>query len=1027
MAQQIQLRRDTSSNWTSVNPTLAQGEIGIETNTYKMKVGDGVTAWNSLSYFGVPATTTISTTAPLTGGGDLSANRTFAITQSNTSTDGYLSSTDWNTFNNKLTPNTPITGATKTKITYDADGLVTAGADATTADIADSLNKRYITDAQQTLLGNTSGTNTGDETKTSIETKLGASSSSNNGYLSSTDWSTFNNKQNALGYTPANASTTISTSSPLTGGGDLSANRTLSITQSNTTTSGYLSSTDWNTFNGKLTPNSPITGATKTKITYDANGLVTAGADATTADISDSTNKRYVTDADLTKLSNTSGTNTGDVTVTDSSTIDFTLTGQALTGSVIEGGITHNNLGSLQGGTSGQYNHLTNAELTALQGISTTYLKTDLSNTPLTGINLNFNAGGSKFISVDRTTVAGTTGKSLTIQAGGAYQTGTNLLGGNLELKSGIATGNQGSDITFFTARGIGSGTTDRTPSQKMVIKGSGNVGIGVTNPTDALEVSGNVIATNISGINTGDNINPIYGDGADGYVSFDGFTLHPTFCTFDGTSLYTLTRDVYGTTIEVSSGQIVDTAGYRIFANSNIVCNGTIRNNGGNASGTTGGTGATGNFFKAGGNGANGLGTGTAGSAGTAQTQTTPVSTAWVGGLGGRGGPGRSTVTSFNGGYISTTNAAVPPNNEGGSRVTSNINNYLNKFVSAGTPWQMFPAYGGGSGAKSTTGTTAASGAGGGGGGVVFVASPLITGTGGIYAIGGDGSNATGTGGSFGGGGGGGGGVLCVVAKDPYTVGPSLNVNGGAGGTSVTGSNGNLCVLLANGTATTTSTTVSYLPTSPLTKEKLVIIAFHIQKTGGVSNCYVTNITGYGYTWTQYSGSRLEFDTIATPTRAIEVWYGTPNTEPDIIDDEYIRVTYSEAPTNSRFTIDEIANADLGSISGDLATNSTNSALNLTVTLGSAPATGTTVYSVFAKSNANAATVGAGNTAVNNQSTGTPSMITEVSVAQQANSVSHLTNNAAIGGVSIVVNQQPTNAQSGSTGWSGRLIRLYG
>ena len=47
----IQLRRDTSANWTSVNPTLAQGEMGLETDTNKFKFGDGVTAWNSLSYF----------------------------------------------------------------------------------------------------------------------------------------------------------------------------------------------------------------------------------------------------------------------------------------------------------------------------------------------------------------------------------------------------------------------------------------------------------------------------------------------------------------------------------------------------------------------------------------------------------------------------------------------------------------------------------------------------------------------------------------------------------------------------------------------------------------------------------------------------------------------------------------------------------------------------------------------------------------------------------------------------------------
>jgi hypothetical protein len=52
MAIQIQLRRDTAANWTSVNPTLAQGEIGFETDTIKLKIGDGTTAWNSLTYFG---------------------------------------------------------------------------------------------------------------------------------------------------------------------------------------------------------------------------------------------------------------------------------------------------------------------------------------------------------------------------------------------------------------------------------------------------------------------------------------------------------------------------------------------------------------------------------------------------------------------------------------------------------------------------------------------------------------------------------------------------------------------------------------------------------------------------------------------------------------------------------------------------------------------------------------------------------------------------------------------------------------
>jgi lysophospholipase L1-like esterase len=53
---------------------------------------------------------------------------------------------------NKLEKNTAITSATKTKVTYDAKGLVTGGADATTADIADSTDKRYVTDEQESKI-----------------------------------------------------------------------------------------------------------------------------------------------------------------------------------------------------------------------------------------------------------------------------------------------------------------------------------------------------------------------------------------------------------------------------------------------------------------------------------------------------------------------------------------------------------------------------------------------------------------------------------------------------------------------------------------------------------------------------------------------------------------------------------------------------------------------------------------------------------------------------------------------------------
>ena len=51
MATRIQLRRDNATDWTALNPTLSQGEIGFEFDTGKLKIGDGVTAWSSLDYF----------------------------------------------------------------------------------------------------------------------------------------------------------------------------------------------------------------------------------------------------------------------------------------------------------------------------------------------------------------------------------------------------------------------------------------------------------------------------------------------------------------------------------------------------------------------------------------------------------------------------------------------------------------------------------------------------------------------------------------------------------------------------------------------------------------------------------------------------------------------------------------------------------------------------------------------------------------------------------------------------------------
>jgi hypothetical protein len=59
----IRLRRDTSANWVQQNPVLKLGEPGLETDTRKIKFGNGTANWNNLQYVvgndiaGIPSNT----------------------------------------------------------------------------------------------------------------------------------------------------------------------------------------------------------------------------------------------------------------------------------------------------------------------------------------------------------------------------------------------------------------------------------------------------------------------------------------------------------------------------------------------------------------------------------------------------------------------------------------------------------------------------------------------------------------------------------------------------------------------------------------------------------------------------------------------------------------------------------------------------------------------------------------------------------------------------------------------------------
>jgi hypothetical protein len=117
-----------------------------------------------------------------------------------TSVNGYLTSTDWNTFNNK------------------GSGTVTS------------------------VAATSPVTSTGGTTPTIA---MPPATTSGNGYLTSTDWNTFNNKQPAGTYVNS-----VSATSPVTSTGGVTP--TIAMPAATTSANGYLTSTDWNTFNNKL-------------------------------------------------------------------------------------------------------------------------------------------------------------------------------------------------------------------------------------------------------------------------------------------------------------------------------------------------------------------------------------------------------------------------------------------------------------------------------------------------------------------------------------------------------------------------------------------------------------------------------------------------------------------------------------------------------------------------------------------------------------------------------------------------------
>lgn len=211
------------SSWTSglVGPAGPQGATGAQ--------GPQGTAGSTGSTGATGPAGVVAATSPLAYN---SGTQTVSIQAASTSQAGSLSASDWNTFNGKqssLSFSAPLTNSSGTVSIPVSTGSVNGYL--SSSDWA-TFNGKQAALSFTTPLSNSSGT-----------ISMPVSTSSANGYLSSTDWVTFNGK--------VSTARSISTTAPLSGGGDLSANRTLSMAASTNSVDGYLTAADHTTFAAK--------------------------------------------------------------------------------------------------------------------------------------------------------------------------------------------------------------------------------------------------------------------------------------------------------------------------------------------------------------------------------------------------------------------------------------------------------------------------------------------------------------------------------------------------------------------------------------------------------------------------------------------------------------------------------------------------------------------------------------------------------------------------------------------------------
>jgi hypothetical protein len=146
--------------------------------------------------------------------------------------------------------------------------------------------------------------------------------------------------------------------------------------------------------------------------------------------------------------------------------------------------------------------------------------------------NLSFDGSAARTVGMERVTVSNTAGNNLTISASSATVGATDKNGGDVIISGGVATGTGSSRVVFRTATAnFSTGTGDRTPSDKVVITGSGTI---VQNGVASTFITGTCLANQTVNL---------------GYTTVSGGRLrvHAIITPTDGTSIGAQKMSVIG------------------------------------------------------------------------------------------------------------------------------------------------------------------------------------------------------------------------------------------------------------------------------------------------------------------------------------------------------------------------------------------------------------------------------------------------------------------------------------------------